>query len=481
MSSSFPGGPPEQPARSVYYQETPDTSRPPMMELAAGRWTTSPGYNGPSAGFGCTMPPISPGNFGSPPLVPPYVFHPSVPPPPPGHFPGPPSFHTFSPQFTPVPRSHFQVMEDASPRQQEQPATPCSTDDDERRGQRKRDQLWLQQFLLKRHRISRKPLSRRESQVSVLELRDELDRATQLVHRLSQSCETLKTNLDNLDVWNHSYLTALGIKSELQTTVSRLSQAEWFHSFVTKLSYIKKTRVQRSRCRRRIDMEARQRETSITEKEAAIDGWRMKQIQQVEERKKEQELKLAADTVLCEVRKKQADVKRMQDVLRSLEKLRKLREEAASRKGIFTERESGEAFISQLERLRSVMRKRTVIYSAEEKALMVMLEGVQEEERKRDQETRRKKDKETQIQRRQQVDVMLFGDGFLADPVLQSFREYYTQAEHSLYALVQIRREWDMFLAAADHPDGTAVPQSWILPEIPSDPFWASALLSDSA
>lgn len=46
----------------------------------------------------------------------------------------------------------------------------------------------------------------------------------------------------------------------------------------------------------------------------------------------EQELKLAADAVLCEVRKKQSDVKRMQDILRSLEKLRKLRKEAASRK-----------------------------------------------------------------------------------------------------------------------------------------------------
>lgn len=47
----------------------------------------------------------------------------------------------------------------------------------------------------------------------------------------------------------------------------------------------------------------------------------------------EQELKLAADSVLCEVRRKQADVKRMQDIMRSLEKLRKLRKEAASRKG----------------------------------------------------------------------------------------------------------------------------------------------------
>lgn len=47
----------------------------------------------------------------------------------------------------------------------------------------------------------------------------------------------------------------------------------------------------------------------------------------------ELELKLTADAVLCEVKKKQTDVRRMQDVLRSLEKLRRLRKEAASKKG----------------------------------------------------------------------------------------------------------------------------------------------------
>lgn len=38
------------------------------------------------------------------------------------------------------------------------------------------------------------------------------------------------------------------------------------------------------------------------------------------------------------------------------------------------------------------------------------------------------------------------------------------------------RREWDMFLVAADHPDGSSVPQSWVLPDPPSDQTWASAL-----
>lgn len=47
----------------------------------------------------------------------------------------------------------------------------------------------------------------------------------------------------------------------------------------------------------------------------------------------EREMKLAADAVLSEVRRKQADAKRMLDILKALEKLRKLRKEAASRKG----------------------------------------------------------------------------------------------------------------------------------------------------
>lgn len=47
----------------------------------------------------------------------------------------------------------------------------------------------------------------------------------------------------------------------------------------------------------------------------------------------EKELKRAADSVLSEVRKKQGDAKKMLDILKALEKLRKLRKEAASRKG----------------------------------------------------------------------------------------------------------------------------------------------------
>lgn len=49
------------------------------------------------------------------------------------------------------------------------------------------------------------------------------------------------------------------------------------------------------------------------------------------------------------------------------------------------------------------------MYSSEEKALMVMLEGEQEEERRREQEKQVKNEREKWLQRKQSVDAMLFG------------------------------------------------------------------------
>lgn len=38
------------------------------------------------------------------------------------------------------------------------------------------------------------------------------------------------------------------------------------------------------------------------------------------------------------------------------------------------------------------------------------------------------------------------------------------------------RKEWDVFVVAAAHPEGSPVPQDWVQPEVPSDHLWASSL-----
>ncbi|ELR53342.1 Programmed cell death protein 7, partial [Bos mutus] len=214
------------------------------------------------------------------------------------------------------------------------------------------------------------------------------------------------------------------------------------------------------------------------EREQEIDRWRVQCVQEVEEKKREQELKAAADGVLSEVRKKQADTKRMVDILRALEKLRKLRKEAAARKGVCPPASADETFEHHLQRLRKLIKKRSELYEAEERALQVMLEGEQEEERKRELEKKQRKEKEKFLLQKHEIESKLFGDPdeFPLAHLLQPFRQYYLQAEHSLPALIQIRHDWDQYLVPSDHPKGSSIPQGWVLPPLPSNDIWATAV-----
>ncbi|KAK1891817.1 Programmed cell death protein 7 [Dissostichus eleginoides] len=465
---------PQPPAYNAGYLEAPYTASfnipPPCSathqqtqpDHTAPLWPPGPGYDGNPYGYRCEFPPPSPEGgvgFGGPRMPLPYGFNPSIPPPPfgcppPVHYPNAPvntyssreasSFQPFTgtQQYGAFPahdsgqkQQRFEGFSERAARFPTQgkdhdgPSGETTQPEDEAALQRRQDQQWLGRFLKGKERMSR--TQRHPSPRSCAPapgLKEALCAAAQLVSRLEQSCETLRNSVEEESVWTDSYLLALNLKKEVQDSLEVLSDSEGLASWKSKLCRVAKRRARRLRARSRLQVEEREREQLITEKEAAIDKWRMQKIHEVEEKKKERELKLAADSVLCEVRKKQADVKRMQDILRSLEKLRKLRKEAASRKGVSTERECDEAFSSRLEQLR--------------------------------------------------VDAMLFGEELPAGCVLQPFRDYYTQAEHSLHALLQIRREWDVFVIPADHPDGSAVPPSWILPDGPCDAAWASALQS---
>ncbi|ERE75716.1 programmed cell death protein 7 [Cricetulus griseus] len=168
----------------------------------------------------------------------------------------------------------------------------------------------------------------------------------------------------------------------------------------------------------------------------------------------------------------------MVDILRALEKLRKLRKEAAARKGVCPPASADETFEHHLQRLRKLIKKRSELYEAEERALRVMLEGEQEEERKRELEKKQRKEKEKLLLQKREIESKLFGDPeeFPLAHLLQPFRQYYLQAEHSLPALIQIRHDWDQYLVPSDHPKGNSVPQGWVLPPIPSNDIWATAV-----
>ncbi len=334
MDNTYHRAPSEQQRPPAYhggYLETPYTAnRPPpssadhepqQPDHSASLWASSQGYDGHPYGFRCDFPAPSPGGggFGGPRLALPYGFDPSVPPPPfgcppPGHFPsvvptapvntynsrGASTFEAFSQQFRPGPQT---ARYDPAQRQQheyegfsesgapsgcpqDRSPGPTTRAEDQTAIQRRQDQQWLRRFLQSRDNPSKIPQTPQPQHSRVPDLREALYRAAQLVSQLAQSCETLRSNVENESVWTDSYLKALDVKRELQDQLPVLTDRQRLESWKAKLARVAKRRARRLRARQALQMEEKQREDRISEKEAAIDKWRMQQIHQVEEKKK---------------------------------------------------------------------------------------------------------------------------------------------------------------------------------------------------
>ncbi|KAM4749045.1 programmed cell death protein 7 [Rhinophrynus dorsalis] len=337
-------------------------------------------------------------------------------------------------------------------------------------------QQWLSTFLSHRGKKCI-PKSEPARAPSVKEAKELIYGALQLVFQLNALCQRLESSSAAEESWSQDYPKAASARRELESKMKELEKPGYIDGLKRKLGRIRKKRLRQKQARQETD-EDKEVAEQAAEKEAKIDSWRMQCIQEVEEKKRERELKAVADGVLSEVRKKQADTRKMLDVLRSLEKLRKLRKEAAGRKGVFPPPSADKTFEDHIQRLRTLVNKRTALYDVEERALRVIVEGELEEERQRHQEKRQKKEREKLLQQQREVDSILFGDSDPLPPLhpLHPFRQYYLQAEHSVVSLVQIRNEWDQFLAPSDHPDASSIPRGWVLPQLPTSDIWTTAL-----
>ncbi|XP_070809742.1 programmed cell death protein 7 isoform X2 [Pituophis catenifer annectens] len=340
-----------------------------------------------------------------------------------------------------------------------------------------RDEAWLSRFVRRRRRptaVSAAPP--RERGLTADEAARAAAEALQAVARVAGLCATWRRR--GYEATPGETAEAEAGLEELRAVVRPLREPGALKLLRARLDRARQKRLRRRQRRQEARVARQEEEARRAEREALIDRWRARRAQEVEDRRLEQELKAAADSVLSEVRKKQADTKRMAEILRGLEKLRKLRKEAAGRKGVCPPPAADEAFESEVQNLKASIKKRTELYEAEERALRVMLEGEQEEERKREMEKKLKKEREKLLQQKRDMDSKLFGDPeeFPFTHILEPFTQYYLQAEYSLPALLQIRHEWDQYLVPAGHPEGDFIPPGWVLPSPPSSDTWATAV-----
>lgn len=299
---------------------------PTQADFSVSRWTPSQGYDAQSYGPWCNLTVPSPGveSVGEHRLPALYGYPTDAPPfsrPPPGHVSatvpsvslnaydqrGAAAFQAFDQHFRYNPRPTQYQLNNQTQQQHEyqdynvsrypptcppilqqvenhdQRSRATVSAEDEETLQKRQDQQWIRNFLQSRKQTSMRPQTQQPN--SVLELRQTLYGAVQLVSQLKESCDTLRSNTNNDSVWLDSFAIASHLKGELEGKLKLLESLSLAGRNST-LSHAAKRRARRLRAVKLHEMDERQREQRLLEKEAAIDMWRQQKICQVEDKKK---------------------------------------------------------------------------------------------------------------------------------------------------------------------------------------------------
>lgn len=147
--------------------------------------------------------------------------------------------------------------------------------------QRRRDVQWVEAFT--RDRPHHHPLSSGGPGKSPgPDLKLMVCRAAQLIDQLEGLCGDLRTHVGDPGVWTDAHVRAMDVRKELEDAFAAIDGVD-VDAWKTKM----RRRSGRRTRKHRLEAERRRRER-ISEKEAAIDAWRLRHIRGVEEKKKVQ-------------------------------------------------------------------------------------------------------------------------------------------------------------------------------------------------
>ncbi|ELT97258.1 hypothetical protein CAPTEDRAFT_192396 [Capitella teleta] len=278
------------------------------------------------------------------------------------------------------------------------------------------------------------------------------------------------------------------VGSELQhATIERLNQLQSVLTDPKNLDTLKLKILKAARKRGRLkrkqqrDFEEKmEAEEKRKEKHAVLDKWREQMTQMAMDVKKEKELKASADETLMEVRKKLADVSRFEDILASLEKLRKIRMEKLHQRGLDPGPDGEHMFQARKSNMTEMLRTHRQNYEIEKKGLEVILETEKEENEAKQRKKDQKNLKSYLTKYERDLHEFLFGPQTVYnsdDPILP-YLQYQLGAESDVNTLIHIRHEWDSHLVHPDVPGASSVPVGWVIPVEPSDSSWETLLNS---
>jgi len=317
-----------------------------------------------------------------------------------------------------------------------------------------------------------------QEKINIFETQITLKKCLELCNQLRTIHNHLINSINVDDIqWNAIAQQAISVKLRLEALLKD------FTPFALRNleTYVQMRHKKRDRMKRRklmLNVEKLEKEQQTKQLHEKIDAWQEAIRQSHLAVKMEKKLKKEADGILSEVRRKCTEANRMLELVKSIAKLRALKKQAAANKGLFTTSECDEQFAMSIFKLEELLGTRLMEYAEEEKTLQVMLDEEHQVTRESAVKIRQQEQKEKLEAARQERMFCLFGPEATIhemDPRL-FYREYFTQAERNLESLIQVRRNWDVWLVPPETPDSGGLPLTWVVPVKPSSNAWASYL-----
>lgn len=345
--------------------------------------------------------------------------------------------------------------------------------------QRQNDQFWIDERFFKNFRTHLRTITKanKKKSIDISEARKLIRDMLMLVDQIQQKTKHLELIMATAakENWVKEVKNIESMKKQLERLRIKMDNKELLTQLEMKVKKIQKNRKRLKRSRSRGYQEKQEAITRRNEIDCRINAWRDAISQKEAQYKKDKEMKICVDSVLGEVKKKESDVYKMLELIKTLTKLRKIRKD----KGVYTLFHCDQKFEKDVPLLQNMLNHQLEIYKAEHRTLEVMLECEQEETKERERARSKKVQAEINKREHRREQVLLFGKRTIDDDdQLYPFMKFYSQAEDNWETFIQIRREWDNFLVPEDTPGASRLPNCWVMPPQPSDNLWAKFLLS---
>ncbi|CAE1271897.1 Programmed cell death protein 7 [Acanthosepion pharaonis] len=345
--------------------------------------------------------------------------------------------------------------------------------------QKQEDQSWINQRFLCRKRCLPQSTTKKEESITISEAQKLIREMFILAAQLQQQTQNLEliTATASKDEWLKEVKKTEAMKEQLEQFRHKVDNQDLMAQLEKKVKKRQKDRERLKRSQSRRYQEKQEALARRNELHSQIDEWLNAISQKEIQLKKDKEMKICVDSVLSEVRKKKSDVSKMLELIKVLSKLRKVRKENVAKKGLYTLFHCDQKFEEDIPRLQRMLNRQMEIYEAEQRTLMVMLECEQEETKERERAHSHKVQAEIEKREQKREQQLLFGKRTIDDDdPIYPFMKFYSQAEYSWEAFIQIRRDWDSYLVPENTPGASRIPNSWVMPPEPSDAIWAKFL-----